>query len=506
MSTELSSVKYALDRVFRNQEAIGTGLRLAARLSLFSLLFLSSSATAQTLSNGWSGFEQLSRPAPYVSEPKIAADLTGDIHVVWSERNEAGVDAILYTSWHDGAWDTPVDIMVTPGVNHAWVTDIEVDAAGILHLVWIGQNTLYYSSAHLDDARTAWGWETPLKLADGVARSGWGADMLFDAGGRLHLVYADGFAPRLYHIYSDDAGSSWSAPVLVGDENGDAEGTTETMLVQDTRGRLHVAWTTRTAPWGWPGMRAFYARSLDRGATWSEPLLVDSIDNDLYLENRGPFFLSLGLRGQDEVHLAWAGAPNGDRWHQWSQDGGENWSESRMILGAAGERYGTTGFLPMIEDPAGIFHLFTTFQASDGGLLTSIWQGTDWGQPSSLPFGTLNCEDPRVVITLGNQLHLVCVNEKGTGTPDEGVYHTWMLLDAPEKIPAPLPTSEHTMIASIIKFPTPVPMATHLVPEKVSNLPVEQAPLPAKSMSLLMAAVLPAVLLVLAVVVRQLTD
>lgn len=489
---------------------------LRAKLWLVTggLLFLSLSlvplaTAAQSLPGHWTSFEQISHPAPYASEPKITADIAGQLHVVWTERDEAGMNAIVYTRWRDGKWTDPLDIMVTPGVNDAWAVDIEADPGGLLHLIWVGQNTLYYSHASIRDAHIAPGWLPPMKLAYGVARSGWAGDMLLDDEGRLHLIYADGFEPRLFYVRSDDSGMTWSEPLLVGAETGNNEGTTEVMLARDGAGRLHAAWTTRRVPGGWPGIRAFYSRSLDNGQTWNEPLLVDTIENPFYLENRGPFFLSLGIRGTDEIHLAWAGAPNGDRWHQWSHNGGQTWLPSRMILGGPGERYGTTGFLAMIEGPTGYLHLFTTFRASDGGLLTSTWQGTDWGQPISLPFGTLNCEDPRVVIALGNQLHLVCVNEKGTGTPDEGVYHTWRLLDAPAMPPVPIPEMAKaiTSVTSVMSVSSTFTLSkTRSLTDTIGSLSSAQSGIPAESTSPLAIAILPSVLLIVIVVIRRLVS
>lgn len=400
---------------------------------------------AQSGDLSWTTFEQLSSPAPYVSEPKITTDLAGNLHVFWTQKDESGYGVIYYSRYTDGVWSTPVDVLFSPEGEVAWIMDVEVDQAGYLHALFVSNNNiLYHSSAHITQASIVHAWAEPSPLAFGVASSGWGADMVVDAQGWLHLVYCDGFTPRLFYMRSETDGATWTIPQAVDEPEllpGYNEGADSTMLALDNTGQLHVVWTTRVLPGGWPGVRAFYARSLDSGNNWQDTVLVDTIENSLYAENRGPFFLSLGLRTNGEVHLAWAGAPNGDRWHQWSRDGGQTWTDSQMILGRRGERYGTTGFLAMVEASDGILRLFTTFQARDGGLIEATWNGTQWSDPESLPFGDLNCEDPRVSIASGNELHLVCVNSRG-GDYTDSVNHTWKVLSTLRTMPIPLPTVE----------------------------------------------------------------
>lgn len=472
---------------------------------IFSFAFGNIRSDALQSSTSWQSFEQLSSPAPYISEPKIATDVAGNLHVFWTQRDESGYGVIYYTRYTDGQWTPPVDVLFSPEREVAWLMDVEVAPDGYLHVLFVSNNhILYHSNVPITQATVVRAWREPKPLAFDTAYSGWGADMLVDQQGHLHLVYCDGFSPNLFYMRSETGGASWTDPQAVyglASLSDFSEGATSTMLAIDEMGQLHAVWTTRVLPNGWPGVRAFYARSLDLGNTWQNVLLVDTIENTLYDENRGPFFLSLGLGLNDEVHLAWAGAPNGDRWHQWSVDGGQNWTNRQMILGKSRERYGTTGFLAMIKAPNDVLHLFTTFQASHGGLMESIWNGTQWTSPKALPYGDLNCEDPRAVITFGNELHLVCVNQKG-GTP--GIFHSRKILDTPRVSPHPLATSSRIITPitggdfSPQEKTTPKPYGTpHLVPNSttLSSLSISQ---------IILLSVIPAALMVIVVLAFQL--
>jgi hypothetical protein len=415
-------------------------------------------AEAQADAIPWEFFENLSRSGG-ATEPKIAADQAGQVHVAWSQRSDPGETQVIYYShWSDGQWTEPVDVLLTPGGALAWVADIEVDRSGTVHVVWMAGDGLYYSNAEFEGATKPQGWATPTRLAENVAFSGWAAALLNDRQERLHLVYGDSRALLLHHMYSDDGGARWSSPGTVGETGGVNEATTSTMLVQDGAGRLHATWTVREMPRGWPGTRAFYARSLDGGLTWSEPLLVDDLYSELYDPDRGPFFLSVGTRGRDEVHLAWAGAPKGGRWHQWSSDGGETWRPMEPVFG---DRFGTTGFLDMVEDGAGQLHLFTTFgdEPSPGIPLESLWLGSDWSEVAPLPAeGIVDCEDPRAVTVLGDQLHLVCIEQSGAIPAD--VFHIWRALDAPGAAPQALATPALPSTPGPERTPSAGPAAT----------------------------------------------
>lgn len=399
-------------------------------------------ARAQQSDTPWTPFENLSSSVLQDSEPKIASDIAGNVHVVWSERmSEVTLQqAIYYVCWKDGVWSEPVDVLLSPGGELALVMAIALDNQGFVHVVWVDRlGQLYYSMSLASEASDVRSWRDPLLLVRGVSVTSWAADLLADESGRLHLVYGSARSADLYYIWTEGERDNWSDPVplVVGGSNV-RETVSSVMLAHDAANRLHVVWTSREAPRGWPGIRSFYAQSIDGGSTWSAARLVDTIDNPLYEEDRGPFFLSVDTRGRDEIHLAWAGAPKGERWHQWSSNGGETWSDTTPLPG--GDLFGTTGFLDMVEDSSGTLHLFTTFGAGrfPGVPLESNWRGEEWSNLEPLPSkNILNCEDPRVAIALGYQLHIVCVEQ--SGVVPANVFHSTRALNIPQRAPQPLP-------------------------------------------------------------------
>jgi len=90
-----------------------------------------------------------------------------------------------------------------------------------------------------------------------------------DRGLLLAWLADDGIGWRLWFARSDDAGASWSTPVVVsppGEPLAPA-GESSPRLAGDAQGRVAIVWTTAGPT---PALR--FARSLDGGRTWSPPV------------------------------------------------------------------------------------------------------------------------------------------------------------------------------------------------------------------------------------------
>lgn len=86
---------------------------------------------------------------------------------------------------------------------------------------------------------------------------------------------------RVRFARSTDAGRSWSAPVTVTPEAGDASpphGESSPRLVAAPGGRFAIFWARSVPAAGrqWPGSEMRMARSLDGGATWETPRTLNS--------------------------------------------------------------------------------------------------------------------------------------------------------------------------------------------------------------------------------------
>lgn len=412
----------------------------------------------------WREYTNLSNMGAQMQEtpPVIAADSFGYVHVFWTGRNDAG--SSIYYARHRDFWEGPVDIIMAP---NALVSAALVDADGDLHLIWMGNNQIYHSRAHVNNALSAWGWDSTTVIGDRVASaSSYAADIAMDSSGTMYVVYGDSQSANVYVVQSADNGVTWTDPRQIGEAGRiqSEEAATEIQLAYEKDSdTLHVVWTARELPRGWPGTRLFYSHTSDQGATWTPPVVVDDAEFDGYAEDRGPFFPTLSVAAQNEVHLTWSGAPKGERWHQWSSNGGMTWSRMSPIdvfnqtalgLGIPG----TTGFTDMVVDGSGQLYAATTI-GNSGAPRLAAWHEGGWGPLYDSPYPGADCEDPRIVVTEGNMLHLVCL-ERGSAEKNDVWYvsaRTDALQTPSEALPPPStaePSSVAEPNATVVSTPT----------------------------------------------------
>lgn len=165
-----------------------------------------------------------------------------------------------------------------------------------------------------------------------------GVSAAFDSHGRLYVVDAADGHVRLRH--SDDDGRTLSAPIEVNAtaERIYAEGENRPKIAFGPHDEIYVSWSQpRAAPW--TGFVRF-ARSLDRGEHFSEPLTVHH--DRAEITHR---FDALAVDGKGRIVIAWidkrdvvaataAGKPylGAAVYYSWSDDGGASFVPERKLV------------------------------------------------------------------------------------------------------------------------------------------------------------------------------
>jgi hypothetical protein len=445
--------------------------KIVCQLCIVLVFGWGSGSSAQSPVVQWQDPINLSRSEWPSWSPAIVSDDFGYVHVFWSEnfggtQRDTG-NTIMYSRWDGEYWEGPNDVLTVPGEGMANYVAVDVDSAGRLHAVWTGQSLFYYSNALAWEAHDARAWSAPLAVAADSARSGLESDIVAEADGRIHIVFATPQSAGVYAIHSDDGGVSWTSPVRLSDSLREPEqGCLAVKIVSDPVGRLHVVWQTYQEE-GF-GQSVYYTRSLDRGETWEKPRLMGwREDGDFEVG-----WAYLTVRGDSELHLIHVGGFRSGtvgRTHHISTDGGGTWEPARHIIT---DIEGVNGYVIPIVDSQGSLHLIINGRPSATqatGIYYATWQADAWSTVSAVAVeGDFVANPHRIdaAVRLGNELHVVFWNEAGAA-PEEILYLRGNVAAVPPQAAVPVPSS---------RVPTLVPARAEVVTKDATAAAAEGLP------------------------------
>lgn len=393
---------------------------------IFSLHFVSPPpvmALAPGDVNSCTSVRNLSNSPGYTSvDPLLLASPDGSVHLFWAERIYGEPDAVpnvpdalVYASWNGASWSQPIDIFLSPRERfNKRINGIRgiLDHDGNIHLIWIGpDNLFFYSSAHSTEASMASAWRKPLVLANDQSGTQYSVDITHSGSQTLHIVYGqenlEGPASRsVRYIRSDDGGLTWSLPRDIYLFPQLDRGPSNVRIVADEAyggQRLYATWTEWDGTGN--GQAIYFARSLDGGDTWEDPVVLDRRVGGEYERD----WVTLAVLGEDELIVFWEGGWRAYRQAQYSYDGGESWTEPIDTLDWL---IADNGFAEFLRDSTGRLHLFVFQRVREGnddkGNIEGLWHTTldgkqDWREPQ-LVGNPSNGNFVSVAISGGNEL------------------------------------------------------------------------------------------------------
>ncbi|MBM3474483.1 MAG: exo-alpha-sialidase [Armatimonadetes bacterium] len=212
----------------------------------------------------WTGF------VPF--NPALAADLQGNVHLVWGDAAGAMDNADLFhVVLKDGAWSEPEDI--TQALGWEWGPSLAILPNGDMHLTWQSAQGVFTANnqergIHVTGINPClWHrvcrngeWSLPSPIVQQQNTFGY---LSVDSKGGLHIVYVVGPIPpqagiRVAHYEGDGWGASEAVNGVAG-----VSGVTPPLVAADGAGGLHVLY----APLGIP--KACYCRKI--GDQWEGP-------------------------------------------------------------------------------------------------------------------------------------------------------------------------------------------------------------------------------------------
>lgn len=355
----------------------------------------------------WSDPFRITDADSLVRHSAIAADNYGHVHVFWAydPDSDEPTNMLFYRQKSENGWSEPIDIFLGADWD-AFSKPVVAIHDARLHLLWIGLQGLYYSSALVTEAGSAKGWQPPVTVVQTDAL--WQAALAVDVQGSVHVI-SSRLRPGTNVLYtrSDDGGLTWSETVPVSTILPQDEQAPDYIdLTIDDQGLLHVAWCENYPP-NFLGRQVLYAQSRDRGLTWTPPMPLSERSQEA-AQNSAP---NIVVDSGGHLHVMWAcGDPLG-RCFRSSDNGGITWTATARpfapLFGLAGrdalagDTYGNLYWAGTVRFPLAFY--------------ASIFDGRAWQEPPQ----TVLTEDrfgrigrghyPQIALSLGNQLHILLV-------------------------------------------------------------------------------------------------
>jgi hypothetical protein len=197
-----------------------------------------------------------------------------------------------------------------------------------------------------------------------------------DSSGQIIAVYAVPIneGRGIYAVRSLDNGDSWIAPVKVFDAAiAGWHRIGQSRVTLGTDGTLHLVFVRQSTRVGQPeGL--YYSRSVDGGATWSEPLIISS--SQIQWADVVSLNSSIHIVWQQYDGLVFANLA------QVSSDGGLTWGQPQIVTGVNDE----STQVALASDGRGLLHFIQLLERDDGALLNQEhltlqdwkWDGSTW--------------------------------------------------------------------------------------------------------------------------------
>jgi hypothetical protein len=112
--------------------------------------------------------------------------------------------------------------------------------------------------------------------------------------------------------------------------------------------------------------------------------------------------VNIAVMDDNNVHVAWNGMITvGGRYHRWSSDGGQTWSDTAEIVPAG--IGGTSGYPQILTDPTGTVHALLTTNCAT----YSSFVNQKWDDPKCVSRVEGSVEEPVMALSEGNRLHVI---------------------------------------------------------------------------------------------------
>lgn len=274
----------------------------------------------------------------YANARKLVRLPDGTIYCVYARTEAARWQIYVKKSVDDGAtWTDETRISTYAGMDlyHQSVPAIAADSSGNLHVVWQGYATGFTTKFQVwYNKFNGSSWSGVVRLSDAANMAGSHQrypSISADGSANLHVVWdggATGFANS--QIWYSKYTASWSAPVRISDYAGmESYEQSKAAIAIDSLGYLHVTWWGKATGFTTDN-QVWYSKYT---ASWSAPLRISTY---ALMQNYSQGGISIAIDSNNYVHVVWYGAVTAGASRIWYTKYTTSWSAPLKISTLAG--------------------------------------------------------------------------------------------------------------------------------------------------------------------------
>jgi hypothetical protein len=394
---------------------LGIGL-LAVALIIPNVFIVLTSLSSESVQAGWLNPRELVTDGIDYdsSELSVAADIFGNVHVVWSQGGNldgSGPDPdIFLRKWNatTGSWEGRL-LITDDNLNntrYSGGTEIETDSFGNVHVAWVDSSDLNGSGTDTDIFQRMWNastnsWGPAVLVSDDPENTGssTAVRLAADPFGNIHVAWHDKSPldphPGIQYRKWNGTTRMWEGRMVV---SVNQTGFLWPDIAADYYGNAHVLWEDKSNISGassYGNDTDIFYRRLDASSnSWGSVFHVnDDDESDQNHSNRG----GVSSDPHGNVHLLWedlgeqsGSGPDSDLFYRKWSAASRSW-EARVLLSNDPANTGSSSDDRMCTDPLGNLHVIWRDKSDVDGAgsnygdvfykewnaITDVWENTN---------------------------------------------------------------------------------------------------------------------------------
>ncbi len=255
------------------------------------------------------------------SQPAIAVDNLGNVHVVWNDWTDYGgsdMDCdVFYKRWNaiTSNW-TLTEVVSTESTLDVWNLSIVADSSGNLHVVWSDWTDYGGSGTDNDIFYKFWNatsgtWSGYINATDVVSTESTGSSrdpaIAVDGSGNVHVVWTEWSNGDIFYKFWNSTSKTWNGNINATDVVS-TEGTGQSWYPSidvDGSGNVHVVWED-SSDYGDSGTDddIFYKFWNVTSRIWSGNInTTDIVSTE---STGGSWYPSIAVDSSGNVHVVWS--------------------------------------------------------------------------------------------------------------------------------------------------------------------------------------------------------